>query len=469
MEQKFVSLFNDYKRGLLDRRQFLTQLTVIAGGVAGASSLLPVLGCDKPLEESTVETERLMARYAEVLLVIGLDLQNNQILHIQAPTVGREAVIQIIKKAYEMGASRVFIDWSDGEADTIHMEKANPASFDEFPGWETMKMDELVKQGACFLILGAPFAGDMSKVDVEVIQRIEKAKYIGLKGYNNARSAFQLSYCIACIANEKWAEKVFPALERKKALKKLWEYIFKCTHVDENNPVEIWKKKQVSSHKRARYLSSKQYAALHFISDKTDLEVKLPSGHIWVGGGITTSAGRYILPNIPTEENATVPHRLGVNGVVHSTKPLAYKGKIVDGFYLKLRDGRIIEYGAEVGEDILKAIIETDEGSSYLGEVAIVDNDSPISRLNTTFYTTLFDENASCHLAIGASYAMLLKGAAGKSEEEQQEMGANHSSIHVDFMIGSEKMNIYGIQKEGTEEMLVKDGSWIDLPFSSPG
>ncbi|HET7616529.1 MAG TPA: aminopeptidase, partial [Bacillales bacterium] len=241
----------------------------------------------------------------------------------------------------------------------------------------------------------------------------------------------------------------------------LWDTVFKMTRADREDPVAAWDEHQKSLNEKVEYLNRKKFAKLHYLAPGTDLTIAFPEGHKWVGGGSPNEDGVDFIANIPTEEVFTLPLKTGVNGTVSNTKPLNYSGNLIDHFSLTFENGRIVDFDAEQGKDTLKRLIETDEGSHYLGEVALVPNDSPISQSGLIFFNTLYDENASCHLAIGKAYPSSLEGGSKMDAEELEQQGANSSLAHVDFMIGSDKLDIDGITKDGDVEPLFREGNWV--------
>ena len=241
---------------------------------------------------------------------------------------------------------------------------------------------------------------------------------------------------------------------------RLWKAIFKTVRADQDDIIVAWQKHLSNLEARVEFLNKKQFKTLHYIADGTDLTVELPDGHIWCGGGGSSQSDVYFVANIPTEEVFTLPHKTGVNGIVKNTMPLNYNGNLIDNFTLTFKDGKVVDFSAEQGYEILKGLLETDEGSLYLGEVALVPYDSPISNLGIIFYNTLFDENASCHLALGAAYPTCLEGGTSMNTEELNAAGVNDSTIHEDFMVGSKDLDIIGITKDGEEIQIFKDGNW---------
>jgi aminopeptidase len=300
----------------------------------------------------------------------------------------------------------------------------------------------------------------LAGVDPDRIATMNKTLAQNMKEFRRMTQSSKISWCVVSVPTKEWAAKVFPNLTPSEQEAALWEAIFSCTRADLQDPVKAWEDHGKNLQNKVEYLNNKKYKKLHFKAPGTDLTIALPEKHIWVGGGAKTAAGVKFTPNLPTEEVFTTPHREGVNGVVSSTKPLIYGGNMIDEFILIFENGRIINYTAKVGEETLKRLIETDEGSHHLGELALVPYSSPISQSNILFYNTLYDENASNHLAIGSAYPICIENGTSMSTEELTREGSNSSLTHVDFMIGSAKMDIDAENEEGKMEPLFRNGDW---------
>ena len=267
-------------------------------------------------------------------------------------------------------------------------------------------------------------------------------------------------WVVAAYPSRTWAQKVYPDLSEDEAHEKLIEEVLNIVRVDGNDPVENWKQHVAELSKHAERLQEKEYSALRYESEGTDLTIGLPKGHLWVDATSYTSKGQAFVANIPTEEVFTAPDRSRVDGYVTNKLPLSHNGNIIDGFTLTFKDGAVVDYKAEKGEDVLRNLLETDEGAKRLGEVALVPDDSPISNRNTIFYNTLFDENASCHIALGSAYGFNIENGTEMSTEEKIASGLNDSLVHVDFMIGSNDLTIYGVKENGEEELVFEHGNW---------
>ncbi len=404
--------------------------------------------------------EALLEKYAELAVKVGVNVQPDQCLQIGATLDNAHFVRLVTKKAYEAGARKVFVDWSDDEVSRMRYNLAPADSFSEFPDWKRIELEEMAKHGAAFMRIVSSSPDLLKGVDPERISAFQKASGKALDQYRKYIQSDKVSWTVIAAPSAGWAKKVFPSSSEEDAINSLWQAIFKAVRVDQDDPVQAWKTHDEMLHEKADYLNEKRYRKLHYTAPGTDLTIELPEGHLWAGAGSVNEKGDTFMANMPTEEVFTVPHKDRVSGYVTNTKPLSYGGNIIDGFTITFDNGRILDVKADKGEDILKKLIDTDEGSHRLGEVALVPHQSPISQSNVLFYNTLFDENASNHLAIGSAYAFCVEGGKTMSQEELEKSGLNNSITHVDFMIGSDKMNIDGIKDDGTSEPIFRNGDW---------
>lgn len=400
-----------------------------------------------------------LEKYAELAVKVGVNIQQGQTLVVNASLDAAEFVRLVVKKAYETGAKHVQVDWNDDIVTRTRFELAPQEAFEEFPEWRAKGLETLAENGAAFMSIVSSSPDLLKGIDSKKISASSKAAGTALSAYRNYMQADKVSWTVIAVPSEKWAAKVFPDAGDQ-AVEKLWDAIFKATRTDLEDPVVAWKEHDQSLHSKVEFLNGKKYKKLHYRAKGTDLTIDLPEKHLWIGAGSVNEKGDDFMANMPTEEVFTVPAKEGVNGVVASTKPLSYGGNLIDNFSITFEKGRITEVKAEEGEEILKELVATDEGSHYLGEVALVPHDSPISMSNVLFYNTLFDENASNHLAIGNAYAFCIEGGKKMSREELLENGVNSSITHVDFMIGSAEMDIDGILEDGTSEPLFRKGTW---------
>lgn len=401
-----------------------------------------------------------LSKYAELVVKVGVNIQKDQFLYIAASTDSLELARLITRKAYEVGARQVFVDITDDEISRARYELAPEDSFDFFPEWKKQEREWLAEQGAAFISIVSQSPDLLKGIDSKRIATFQRAAGTALNKYRQYVQSDKISWTVIASPSPAWAAKVFPDLEAEKQVPALWDAILKATRSDLVDPVQAWVEHNDTLHEKVDYLNKKKYAKLHYTAPGTDLTIELPKGHIWCGAGSVNEKGDEFMANMPTEEVFTVPHKDGVNGYVSSTKPLSYGGNIIDNFKITFENGRITKVEAEQGEEVLKSLVETDEGSHRLGEVALVPHDSPISNSGLLFYNTLFDENASNHLAIGSAYAFCLEGGKTMSREQLEENGLNQSITHVDFMIGSAEMNIDGITEDGQVEPVFRNGNW---------
>ncbi|QFT89786.1 Aminopeptidase 2 [Bacillus sp. THAF10] len=401
-----------------------------------------------------------LIKYAELAVKVGVNLQPNQPLVMNAPITAAPFVREVAKIAYSIGAKYVHTEWNDEKLSKITLEDASEASLESVRDWKVRGMEEMAEEGAAFLSIVASNPDLLKDVDQNRVAIANKAQAKAMQKYRKYTQTAKVSWAIVSVPSEEWAAKLYPGLSTETQVHALWENIFAVTRINEEDPVAAWNKHIESLQQKLHVLNTKKYKKLHYQAPGTDLTIELPLEQVWLGGGLNNEEGTYFVPNLPTEEVFTLPVKTGVNGVVSSTKPLNLNGNLVENFSFTFKDGKVTEFQAEQGYDVLKKLLETDEGSLYLGEVALVPNSSPVSKQDVIFYNTLFDENASCHLALGSAYPICLEGGAALSKEELEAKGVNTSMIHVDFMIGSEELNITAETKDGTKEAIFVNGEW---------
>ncbi|WP_126993052.1 aminopeptidase [Thermosipho globiformans] len=397
----------------------------------------------------------MLKKYAEVALKIGLNLQKDQILFIKAPIDAREFVEKVVETAFEIGAFDIYVKWSDEVITKTRLKNAPINALKEFPEWEIKASEYLLdKKGAVLSITGGdPDA--LKDVPPERIGIFTKTVNTANKDIMRRMMANEISWCVVAYPTRKWAKKVLG----EENTEKLLEYILKASRI-EGDPVKNWQEHIDNLKRITKFLNEKQFDYLKYEGPGTDLTVGLPENHIWLSATQENMSGITFVPNIPTEEIFTAPHKDKINGVVTNSLPLVYGGNVIDKFTLEFKDGKIVNYKAEVGEKILETILNTDEGARRLGEVALVPVNSPIYQMKTIFYNTLFDENAASHFAFGRAYPNCIKGGTKMNEEQLRQNGLNTSLTHVDFMVGNENMNVYGI-KAGEKITLMKNGKWV--------
>ncbi|WJQ84228.1 aminopeptidase [Brevibacillus brevis] len=404
--------------------------------------------------------EILFDRYADLAVKVGVNVQPMQTLVVSAPLSTAPFVRKVAKKAYEAGAKHVHIDWTDDELTRMKYDLAPDEAFREYPQWKVQGLEEMAENGAAFLYISAANPDLLKGVNLDRISTANKTAGQALHKFRSYTMSDKVSWCVLAVPSPAWAAMVFPHLPQEEQEPALWDAIFRATRADMDDPVQAWHDHHATLNSKVDQLNAKQYRYLHYEAPGTNLTIELPKNHIWIGGGGVNKDGVSFMANMPTEEVFTAPLKEGVNGTVRSTKPLSYHGNLIENFTLTFEKGRIVSATAEKGEEPLKQLIETDEGSHYLGEVALVPHLSPISQSDIIFYNTLFDENASNHLAIGNAYSVNIEGGADMSNEELASRGINISLTHVDFMIGSAEMNIDGETADGKREPLFRNGNW---------
>jgi aminopeptidase len=414
------------------------------------------------LKRGVSVNNNLLEKYVRLIVKSGINIQKNQTLVIISSIECASFVRIIAKTAFEEGARDVVVEWNDELLSKIKYLYAPEEIFEEFPEWQKNFYISYAKEGAAFLTIDAKNPELMNDVNPGKVSKAGKVRTYALQEYVKRKLLGINQWCIAAYPTRAWAKKVFPNVLEDEAVERLWKDIFKAARIDDGNPIASWEKHKNNLKTNTDFLNLNEFRCIRFKNSiGTDLNIELPENHMWISGSIHTPQGIEFSTNIPTEEIFTMPEKIGVNGTVMSSMPLSYNGSIVDNFSLNFKDGKIIDFQAEQGYNTLKEIIETDEGSHYLGEVALVPYNSPVSMLDTIFYNTLIDENASCHLAIGAAYPCIKNI---KSEEELSKYVINKSLIHVDFMIGTEDLDITGITKTGNEIPIFKNGNFIESP-----
>lgn len=404
--------------------------------------------------------EKQLQKYAELLVKVGLNVQEKEPVYIQASIDASEFVHLVVEEAYKIGAEDVKVRYNDDRIAQLKYQYEPEAFFENVKQYDIDEKMDYLDRKAAFLSIVSSSPDSLKDEDPNKIRKYMAANGKAFKDYMVAVQSDRMSWCVASYPSVGWAKMMFPELSDDEAVNKLLETILKTVRVDQEDPVKAWEDHDHLLHEKADYLNNKKYKALHYKSEGTDLTIELPDGQYWSGASSVNSKGNSFVANMPTEEVFTAPHKNGVNGTVSNTLPLSYSGNIIDDFTLTFKDGVVVDYKAVVGEEILKSILETDEGSKRLGEVALVPVDSPISNMNTLFYNTLFDENASCHIALGSAYAFCIEGGKDMSAEQLAENGLNDSTTHVDFMIGSKDLSIDGILENGEKEPVFRDGNW---------
>lgn len=406
-------------------------------------------------------SEAQLKKYAELAVRAGVNLQKNQLLIIHSDIQNATFARLIQTVAYEAGASHVFIDWTDEQSTKEFYLNAADNVIDYFPDWQAARFKEWDDAGAAYIHIISENLDVFKEVSAERISRFQKASRTKLSDYHPKIRSHEVRWCLLAVPYVVWATKVFPNLSKEEAIQSLWKLILKGSRADGKNPIKDWESHNRAFESRKKILNESQFEALHFTNSRgTDLLVGLPKNHLYIGGGVIDKNGITFFPNIPTEEIFTAPHKNKVNGKLVGTKPLIYGGSVIDEFYLIFKDGRITDYYAAKGQGVLQNLIETDEGSHYLGEIALVSTKSPLAQADTLFYNTLFDENTSCHIGIGNASPSNIQNSIDQSEKDLKETGLNTSLLSVNVTFGTEDMKVVGIKESETEVLLMKDGDF---------
>ncbi len=364
-------------------------------------------------------------------------------------------------EAYACGAGQVVLNWRSDAVTRLRYEHEALSTFSDFPDWSRDFSLYYYRKGAAFLSLISANPYLMNGIDTDKLFAWQKARSAALEEYIDGMMASKTTWLVAAVPSAVWAAILYPERTKEDAYEALWKQILSSSRADGADPLADWDAHLAHLAQRRQWLTDQHFASLHYATAQgTDLTISLPEGHSWQGGMEETASHILFNANIPTEEVYSAPKADGVNGVVYSTKPLVYNGNIIDQFHLVFTDGKVAEAHAKTGEDILKKLLAIDKGACRLGEVALIPYHSPISLSNMLFYETLFDENASCHLALGAAYPTCLSGGAGMTKEEIRQAGLNESMIHVDFMVGSPDLSITGIKADGTKVPVFRNGDW---------
>ncbi|MFI9033332.1 aminopeptidase [Staphylococcus pasteuri] len=404
-----------------------------------------------------------LKQYAKLLVKVGMNVQEKQPVFIRSSVEALELTHLVVEESYKAGASDVRVDYSDPKLKRMKFEYETVDHFEnnEVKSYDVNARMDYVERGAANLAILTEGPDLLNGIDSNKLKAFQLQYSKGYKGYMEASQKNQFPWVVAAFPSKAWAQRVYPDKSVEEAYETFIEEVFDIVRVDGNDPVENWKIHVSNLSKHAKRMQDKQYKALHYISEGTDLVVGLPQGHIWEDAtSYVNGKQQAFIANIPTEEVFTAPDRNNVNGYVTNKLPLSFNGNIIDGFTLTFKDGVVVDFKAEKGEDVLKDLLNTDEGARRLGEVALVPDDSPISNRNTIFYNTLFDENASCHLALGSAYGFNIKGGTEMTTEEKIASGLNDSNVHEDFMIGSADLTIYGILEDGSKELVFENGNW---------
>ncbi len=407
--------------------------------------------------------KELINKLARLAVRTGVNVQKGQDVVVRATTETTILVREIVREAYLAGAKRVSVDWSDDIVSYESLSHMDQETLSEVPAWLVSKTKEQMEGGACYISVSSPVPGLNADIDPQKLQKAGIARQKALSFFQTHMMGNKTQWTIVAAPNQVWAEQVFPKLKGEEAVEALWEAIFEASRVRvETDPVKVWETHNAELAAHNQVLNNHRFKSLHFKNSLgTDLTVELVNDHVWAGGGEISGQGVYFNPNIPTEENFTMPYKWGTSGKVVATKPLNFQGKLIEDFYLVFEQGKVIQFDAKKEKEALQNILDTDEGSRYIGEIALISHESPISNTGILFLNTLFDENASCHMALGRAYPMNIKGGNSMSVEDLVSKGYNLSMVHSDFMFGSEDMSIVGTKEDGTTVVVFEDGNFV--------
>ncbi|WP_018752518.1 aminopeptidase [Paenibacillus sanguinis] len=404
--------------------------------------------------------EVLLEKYAELVIKVGVNIQPGQNLMITAPLETVELTRLLVIKAYRAGAKYVHVDWEDEQLTRIRYQEASEESLDYYPKWLADLAEQFGNEGGAIMRIKVPDPELLSGIDSSKVSIAVKAAARARQKHSAQTRNNQITWSLVKAPTRAWADRVFADLPEEERIPAMWEAVFQMNRVYREDPVAAWREHIQELKLRQEHMNAKRYKKLHYRAPGTRLEVEMPEGYLWLGGGDTNAFGTYFVANMPTEEIYSMPHRNGVNGTVTSTMPLNLNGQLVEGLKLTFRDGKVVDYDAKSGREHITHLLATDEGASHLGEIALVPHSSPISQLNRIFYNTGIDENASCHFALGSAYPVNIEGGTRLSKEELLARGVNVSLTHVDFMIGSAELDIDGELPDGTIEPVFRKGNW---------
>ena len=406
--------------------------------------------------------EEKLREYAKLLIEVGLNIQKGQTLIISSPVECAHFARLCAGAAYDAGCREVVMNWGDDALSRMKYLRADNGVFDDAPEWREKYFTHYAEMGAGYLAIAASDPETLKGVNPDRLVRAQKSSAVVRKVFDRLQMSNGFPWCVASVPIPSWAKTVFPGLPEEEAMERLWDAIFETVRVKgDGSAVYAWHHHLDTLRRRKELLNRYHFKFLHYTNALgTDLTIQLPEDHLWAAGNSIMKNGVEFVANMPTEELFTAPLKTGINGVVYAALPLVNDGNIIDKFHFVIRDGKIVEAHAEKGEEFLKAAISVDEGASYFGEVALVPYDSPISNQKILYYNTLFDENASCHLAFGEAYPECIEGGEAMTREEVQAHGLNYSLTHVDFMVGTADLSIVGTTHDGREIPIFVNGNF---------
>lgn len=404
--------------------------------------------------------QTVLEKYARLLAGVGINVKEGERVLVNADTESLPLVRELVRVCWQRGASDVITRLSDNEILLARYEEAGEEALDYFPSFEADYREEMLKAKYHRIHVSVPSLDYFAQIGDERIRRDQKAALTATEHLEKYMQAGDIKWTVAAFPSVRWARELFPDLEEERALERLWEEVLRICRLDSEDPVAAWEAHDALLKERENRLDEKAFDYLHFEGPGTDLICHLAEGHKWIGGSSQTPEGDSYMANIPTEELFTTPHALKVEGKIRSTMPLSVMGKIIEDFGFSFKEGKVVDYYAGKNGGVLEAILDMDEGARRLGEVALVADSSPVSQAGLLFKSTLYDENASCHFALGQAYAEAVRGGASMTEEERQALGSNKSMVHIDFMVGGPRLDVTGYKEGMAPVTLLKGGEW---------
>lgn len=402
-----------------------------------------------------------LERYADLIVRKGVNVKPGQEVVVQAPVEVAAFVRLLVARAYAVGAGHVTVIWNDDAVTRLTYENVDASWFEMVPAWQREQLDSLAEAGACFIFVEGADPEALKGIDPAKPAAASKARNTQCVKYRHGMDFNINPWCIAGAPVAAWARQVYPGVEDEVAMYRLWCAILSVARADGDDPEAAWELHNATFEKNLRLLNERHFDRLHYTSaNGTDLWVGMTDKHVWEGGSSSTPDGHVFFPNIPTEEVFTSPHCERVDGVVYSALPLVRHGNKIDRFWFRFENGLVVDFDAEVGRDTLASILDTDEGARRLGEVALISKNTPIRETETLFYDTLYDENASCHLALGSGFPECYEGGYAMTQDDLRDLGLNKSGTHVDFMIGADDLDIMGVTADGEEIPVFVNGQW---------
>ena len=413
--------------------------------------------CRRAIEALSPQIER----YAELIIRKGAAVREGQEIVVQAPVERADFVRVLVERAYNAGAGHVTVIWHDDACTRLEYQNVELPYFQHTPAWKVAQLNGLAEAGAAFIFLEGSDPSALKGIDPAKPAAASKARNTECRSFREGMDFGKNVWTIAGVPVEAWARHVFPEMSSDEALYRLWRAILETARSAGEDPQQDWETHNAAFEKNKHFLNGQAFDRLHYVSNNgTDLTVGLNRGHIWEGGAGRTVDGTVFFPNIPTEEVFTTPDRMRVDGIVHSAMPLVHAGQVVRDFWLRFEGGAVVDYGAAQGRDVLQHILETDENAVRLGECALISKNTPIRESGILFYDTLYDENASCHLALGMGFPECLEGGLDMDKDELIAHGVNQSATHADFMIGSDDLCVTGVTADGREVPIFTNGQW---------